>query len=91
MGSEMCIRDRLHTASFEGQGYAFVEALASGMQIVSTSVGAAEPGPNWSVAEGVPSLRDCLQDRLDSVQPHESEIPRTMQDTVDDYWKLYGI
>lgn len=81
----------LHTASFEGQGYAFVEALASGMQIVSTSVGAAESGPNWSMAEGVAALSDCLQQRLESAHSHDSEIPRTMDDTVDDYWKLYGV
>jgi glycosyltransferase involved in cell wall biosynthesis len=81
----------LHTSSYEGQGYVFLEALASGMRIVSFDVGYAGKSPGVyrckSSEEMLDVLRTLLASPLEAQQVHVPDI----DETAGAFEKLYGL
>lgn len=80
----------LHTAHSEGQGYVFVEALAGGMQVVSTPVGIAADSAKWSVAPDTISLVAAVQQALEYPADHWPRHPFPLAQTVEDYAEIYA-
>jgi glycosyltransferase involved in cell wall biosynthesis len=81
----------LHTARYEGQCYAFEEALAHGMSIVSTPVGSATASERWSIAKNAEDLASRVLDHLQRPRPRTPMIRFPVEDTVKAYMELYGI
>lgn len=81
----------LHTASYEGQCYAFEEALAHGLSIVSTRVGSAETSDRWSIAETSEELATHVFDHLRNKRARTPLVRYPVSETVERYMKLYGI
>ena len=79
----------VHTSRFESQGYVFLEALASGMQIVSRRVGLARSTPQWSIAESREEFVVALLQSLESTQVRESIQEHPISQTVNQYLTLY--
>jgi glycosyltransferase involved in cell wall biosynthesis len=81
----------LHTSYYEGQGYVFLEALASGMRVVSFDVGYAPKSANvyrcQSYGEMLGALRTLLAAPL---QAQEIEVPN-IDETANAFEKLYGL
>ena len=80
----------LHTARYEGQGYIFEEALASGMRIVSTSVGMAAEGPRWSLGETAEELAEALAEALSEPTLQDPGPFDSIEETVRAYLEVYG-
>lgn len=78
----------LHTASYEGQCFAFDEAAAMGMRIVSTAVGSARPDHWWSVADDVDGLAAALIAQFDAPEAAPSRILHPLDRSVDTYTRL---
>ena len=83
-----CTRVLLHTASYEGQCFAFDEAAAMGMRIVSTAVGSARPDHWWSVADDADGLTAALIAQLDAPVAAPSRILHPLDQSVDAYARL---
>src|SRR5262249_29420243 len=81
----------LHTARYEGQCYAFEEALAHGMSIVSTPVGSAAASDRWSVGMSAEDLASRVIDHLQYPRPRTSFIRLPVEDTVNAYMVLRGL
>jgi glycosyltransferase involved in cell wall biosynthesis len=81
----------LHTSSYEGQGYVFLEALASGMRVVSFDVGYAGKSANVyrckSYVEMLGALRTLLASPLQAL---EVDVPN-IDETAGAFEKLYGL
>lgn len=81
----------LHTASYEGQCYAFEEALAHGLSIVSTPVGSAEKFDKWSIGESAEELADHVIDHLQKKRERTPLVRYSVNETVQGYMKLYDV
>lgn len=79
----------LHTARYEGQCYAFEEALARGMSIVSTPVGSATASDHWSIAEDPHALAAHVIDHLAHPRSRMPMVRYPVEDTVQAYLGLY--
>jgi glycosyltransferase involved in cell wall biosynthesis len=78
----------LHTATFESQGYVFLEALKNGMKIVSRKVGIARQSEQWHLGDDGPSLALAVKQ---SLLFHEAVSFNLypIQNTVKSYVELY--
>lgn len=81
----------LHPSLYEGFGYVFAEALASGAQVVSFRVGGARAHPRWHITDDAaefPSLAGRALNAPDATRP---DNPFPLADTVRRYAALYGL
>lgn len=77
----------LHTSDYESFGMVFIEALQSGVKIVSKPVGCFEESDIWMVGENKKQLQDALLKMLDS--NNQSDLSFDIQNTVERYLKVY--
>lgn len=79
----------LHTSQYESFGYVFLEALYSGMKIVSFDVGIAKESPFWKVCK---DKNEALKS-LNYILSEQKEQPRillhTIENTVLQYCNIY--
>jgi len=81
----------LHTSSYEGQGYVFLEALASGMQVVSFDVGYAAESSDVYRCSSSDEMLSTLRTLLESeIQAQESHVPE-IDETACAFETLYGL
>ncbi|AXG69439.1 2-deoxystreptamine glucosyltransferase [Kordia sp. SMS9] len=80
----------LHTSSYESFGFVFLEALYSGMHIVSYNVGLAKASQNWHVCEDKIDLIDaCSAIRSQEVLPKKRVLLSAETETINAYLSLY--
>ncbi|WP_298508413.1 glycosyltransferase family 4 protein [uncultured Kordia sp.] len=80
----------LHTSMYESFGFVFLEALYSGMQIVSHNVGLAKSSPNWHVCEHKIDLIDACERLLSEENPEKKRITISSEtETINAYLSLY--
>lgn len=79
----------LHTATYEGQGYVFPEALSRGAHIVSTPVGMAENGAKSSVHPDTVGLAKAALAFLEHPVDHDPHPALTIEETVEGFSRLY--
>jgi glycosyltransferase involved in cell wall biosynthesis len=81
----------LHTSSYEGQGYVFLEALASGMRVVSFDVGYAGESSDVYRCTSSDDMLPLLRKLLDSpIEAQQSHIPG-IDETACAFEALYGL
>ena len=80
----------LHTARYEGQGYVFLEALASGMRVVCRDVGYTGDAPAVfrckSNEEMADVMREMLASPVDDVKTNVLGIDYTVRAFEELYW-----
>ena len=81
----------LHTASYEGQGYVFLEALASGMRVVSLDVGYTGNGAGAFVCKSEEEMKERLQMILASPFAPAAVHVKSIDDTARAYEEIYGL
>ena len=81
----------LHPSLYEGFGYVFAEALASGMEIVSFEVGAARPHPRWHIAGGGGEFAGIALRALDAASDSSPLALFPVTETVGRYASAYGL
>jgi glycosyltransferase involved in cell wall biosynthesis len=83
----------LHTSGYEGQGYVFLEALASGMRVVSFDVGYAGTSPEVYRCKSAEEMVSTLKTLL--VSAPEALAENTEIETIDDtsraFERIYGL
>ncbi|MFK7933264.1 MAG: glycosyltransferase family 4 protein [Saprospiraceae bacterium] len=79
----------VHVSSYESQGFVFLEALKSGMHIVSREVGIAKPLSKWRIAEDVPSFVQAIEQSLANTAERQATILIPIEETVNNYLRLY--
>ncbi len=81
----------LHTSSYESFGLVFLEALYSGMFIVSKNVGLARKIPSWSICDSQKEMIIACEDFLNhSVKRKERTILHSENESSIHYIKLYN-
>ncbi|MBD09158.1 MAG: hypothetical protein CMC68_00165 [Flavobacteriaceae bacterium] len=81
----------LHTSKFESFGFVFLEALYSGMQIVSFNVGIASPILEWQICSTENEMTEALKAVINEPIKDKSRVALTEQDyCVKSYLKLYN-
>lgn len=81
----------LHTSKYESFGYVFLEALYSGMQIVSFDVGVAKPLSEWRICSSKQEMEDTCKLILNAPKKEKKRISLIQEDTcVSFYIKLYN-
>ncbi|MEZ7901660.1 MAG: glycosyltransferase family 4 protein [Flavobacteriales bacterium] len=77
----------LHTSTFESFGMVFIEALYSGMKIVSNEVGIAKKSSSWYVCNGESEMEiaiiRALKEKIDR------ELIFNVNETVNSYLNVY--
>ncbi len=80
----------LHTSSYESFGYVFLEALNSGMSIVSKNVGFATAIPKWFVTITEKEMVEACQQILNKeLQKKERILISSEKESLEAYLKLY--
>ncbi|MGB0884625.1 MAG: glycosyltransferase family 4 protein [Flavobacteriales bacterium] len=79
----------LHTSTFESFGMVFIEALYSGMKIVSHQVGIAKTSPNWYVCKHENEMETALLEALKTKSENKNELRFDVNETVNSYLELY--
>ena len=79
----------LHTSAYESQGYVLNEALAMGMQVVSSPVGFAQDSDFCITAKTTEGLTTCVLAALNNSSNNASKTALTIQDNVNAYVELY--
>lgn len=79
----------LHTSTFETQGYVILEALASGMHVVTSPVGYAPPSPQTHVCHDRLSMVHCIADLLSNGTTFNPVSVPNAVETADAYKLLY--
>lgn len=80
----------LHTSQYESFGFVFLEALYSGMHIVSRNVGLAHSGFYWSICRNKFEIIDTLKERLKHKRAKKTRIELySSQLTLNAYLNLY--
>ena len=81
----------LHTATYEGQGYVFLEALAAGMRVVSFDVGYTGNGHGVDLCRSEEEILGVLETLL--AQPFDPEEVQVncIEETARAFEELYGI
>jgi glycosyltransferase involved in cell wall biosynthesis len=81
----------LHTSKYEGQGYVFLEALASGMHVVCRDVGYTGPGDGVYRCKTNENMIDVLKTLLaSSLDPSEVDVIG-IDDTAKAFEEMYGL
>ena len=81
----------LHTSSYEGQGYVFLEALACGMRVVSFDVGYAGQSPAVYRCKSSDEMVDVLKRLLTSPMEAQEIHVEGIDDTACAFERLYGL
>jgi len=79
----------IHPSKFESAGYVFAEALANGLNIVSFSVGYAQPHPKWFIAGDEEDFINITLNLLVSNLDFSAVNPFPLTETVKRYASLY--
>ncbi len=80
----------LHTSLYESFGFVFLEALYSGMQLVSHNVGLAKASKHWHVHESKIELIEACSSILLTESEHKKHITlSTESETINAYLSLY--
>jgi len=80
----------LHTSSYESFGYVFIEALYSGMHVVSKDVGFVADIPEWYVANTQIELAKACHDFLTITARRKKRILLSSEkESVNAYLRLY--
>ncbi len=80
----------VHTATFEAQGYAMLEALACGMYVISKKVGIAKATERWTIAEKKDEFVVAINELLNKGLTYEADYDYPIEDTIESYSNLYG-
>tara|TARA_R110002012_G_scaffold208631_4_gene378770 strand:+ start:84 stop:1136 length:1053 start_codon:yes stop_codon:yes gene_type:complete len=82
----------LHTSNFESFGFVFLEALYSGMQIVSKNNGIASPSEKWKIAENSEDFINLCENLLsyNSKKTKYRTKISSEQETINAYLELYN-
>ncbi|WP_296381221.1 glycosyltransferase [Winogradskyella sp.] len=81
----------LHTSNYESFGFVFLEALSTGMKIVSKNVGIAdENNEKWAVCNTEIEMIESCTKFLDSTTKKERVILNSKEFTISAYLKLYN-
>jgi glycosyltransferase involved in cell wall biosynthesis len=80
----------LHTSNYESFGYVFLEALYSGMHIVSFDVGTAQNSMRWHVYKNKKELFEGLLKTMFLEEKTERELLCSIEDTVFKYAENYN-
>jgi glycosyltransferase involved in cell wall biosynthesis len=80
----------LHTSAYEGQGYVYMEALASGAYVVSFDTGFVPVHSKTKICKSEQEIVNGIQNILSGVLNFTPVILVTMKDTVTRYQKYYG-
>jgi glycosyltransferase involved in cell wall biosynthesis len=82
----------VHTSEYEGQGYVLNEALALGCKVGALSKGLNIQNPNYFIAQDIQKLVTRVYDWLiDETVEYESQVPITMEETIENYEKLFQL
>lgn len=79
----------LHTSHYESQGYVLLEALAAGMEVVSTSVSIAGEVQCITTGDTEEQLKNAILKKVTSEQHQQQKIPFNIEETVNAYQQLY--
>lgn len=79
----------LHTSNYESFGYVFLEALFSGMHIISFEVGIAQNSLMWTVCKNPIDMIDGLLKVLSLNDNRNRELLYNIENTVLKYHKIY--
>ncbi|EDP97357.1 glycosyl transferase [Kordia algicida OT-1] len=80
----------LHTSMYESFGFVFLEALYSGMQLVSHNVGLAKASENWHVGtDKIDLIEACKILLLEKNRQKKRVILSTETETINAYLSLY--
>ena len=80
----------LHTSMYESFGFVFLEALYSGMHIVSHNVGLAKTAKNWHVCESKIDLIEACSTVLSKEDSQKKRVTlSTENETINAYLSLY--
>lgn len=81
----------LHTSLYESFGFVFLEALYSGLHIVSYNVGLAKVSPNWIVGTSKETLTKGCETLLNSCLKEKTRILlNPKKETTNAYLTLYN-
>lgn len=80
----------LHTSEYESFGYVFLEALYSGMHIISFDVGSAQNSSRWHVCENNKELFDMLLKTMSLAENTERELIYRIEETIFKYTEIYN-
>ena len=80
----------LHTSVYEGQGYVYMEALASGVYVVSFNTGYIPDNSKTKICNTESEMVNSISNILRSDLDFKPVIPITMKETVTAYRKYYG-
>lgn len=80
----------LHTSVYESFGFVFLEALYSGMQLVSYNVGLAKASQNWHVCESKAELIEACTQLLSQENGAKKRVVLSSEtETINAYLSLY--
>lgn len=79
----------LHCASYEGQCYVYLEALASGASVVALNRGYLPRSEKVKVVEEDHELASACLDLLSKEEPSGSFIPLDVEESVEQYYSIY--
>ncbi|MEO1623801.1 MAG: glycosyltransferase [Bacteroidota bacterium] len=81
----------LHPSTYESFGYVFLEALASGMRVVSRRVGWANRSDRWWLGQTEAELASVLAEALDGFDAPGPAYPCPIEQTASAYLSLYDL
>ena len=79
----------VHTASYEGQGYVFLEALACGIPVVTFDVGFLPKHELVHICKSESEMVAAVIQLVGQPVAQAGVAPVKVQDTVHAYWKQY--
>lgn len=79
----------LHTSTYEGQGYVFLEALACGLPLVTFDVGYLPSHPLAHIATDAQGMLQILGKLLQKPVLSQGAIPTSAAQTANQYKKIY--
>ncbi len=79
----------LHTSDYESFGYVFLEALFSGMYVVSKNVGLSDTSPNWNVCSSIPEMVTACSSFLIASQTKKRILVYSEKECLSAYEQLY--
>ena len=80
----------LHTSTYESFGFVFLEALHSGMHIVSYDVGLAKMSKYWKVCNSKTKLVEACKNVLSAEIEQKKHITLSSEtETINTYLSLY--
>lgn len=80
----------LHTSSYESFGFVFIEALYSGMHIVSFPVGCSQKIPQWNIHHTSQEMLNTCHYLLSSSITKKRFLLSSMNNTINSYLKIYN-